>query len=92
MTIDKYANLTSLELQAKMPDMNFNKTKAERVVAAAKMIQEKHNGQVPDTLEELVEFKGVGPKVAHIVLQCAFGKVTGIPVDTHVHRYLFLII
>jgi endonuclease-3 len=41
---------------------------------------------VPSTLKELTSFKGIGPKVAHLILQIAFNKTTGIAVDTHVHR------
>jgi endonuclease-3 len=42
-------------------------------------------GRVPDTLEELLELKGVGRKTANLVLTMAYGK-PGICVDTHVHR------
>jgi len=49
-------------------------------------LKEKHEGKVPDSYDELIELPGVGPKMAHLVLQEAFGKVEGISVDTHVHR------
>jgi endonuclease-3 len=46
---------------------------------------ERHHGQLPDTLEELLELPGIGIKVAGIVLVDAFGK-SAVSVDTHVHR------
>jgi endonuclease-3 len=45
-----------------------------------------HKGNVPSTLDELTSFKGIGPKVAHLILQIGFGETSGIAVDTHVHR------
>ncbi|MEJ2267500.1 MAG: hypothetical protein P8X70_00280 [Nanoarchaeota archaeon] len=43
------------------------------------------NGDVPDTREELMSIKGIGPKTANIVLAFAFGKDV-LPIDTHCHR------
>ena len=41
---------------------------------------------IPASLEELMALPGVGPKMAHLAMQCAWMKVVGIGVDTHVHR------
>ena len=41
---------------------------------------------MPNTFEDLIALPGVGPKMAHLVLQCSFDIVVGISVDTHVHR------
>lgn len=53
---------------------------------ATKICQEKYGGDIPPTVEELVSLPGVGPKMAHITMNVAWGQVTGIGVDTHVHR------
>jgi len=53
------------------------------------MLINNFNGQVPDTMEELVTLPGVGRKTANIVLSGAFGKLEGIAVDTHVKRLSF---
>jgi endonuclease-3 len=45
-----------------------------------------HGGEVPQTLDELVELPGVGRKTANVVLGVAFGKPEGVVVDTHVQR------
>ena len=41
---------------------------------------------MPNTVEDLTALPGIGLKIAHLLLQSAFGKTEGIAVDTHVHR------
>ena len=60
-------------------------SKAKNIVAACKIIAEKHGGKVPDTLEELTALPGVGRKTANVVLAFAF-HIPAMPVDTHVFR------
>lgn len=62
----------------------FN-TKAKNIIAAAKILVEKFNGQVPTTRESLESLPGVGRKTANVVLNTAFGQHT-IAVDTHIFR------
>jgi endonuclease III len=62
----------------------FN-TKAKNVIGAARMLLEKHGGEVPRTREELEALPGVGRKTANVVLNTAFGEAT-IAVDTHIFR------
>ncbi len=50
------------------------------------MILEKHGGRVPETIEELLELPGVARKTANVVLGNAYGKASGVVVDTHVSR------
>jgi endonuclease-3 len=59
--------------------------KSKALVGLAKMIVEKHQGQVPRTFEELEELPGVGHKTASVVMAQSFG-VPAFPVDTHIHR------
>lgn len=61
------------------------RNKAKNIIACAQGLVEKHQGEVPQTLEELVALPGVGRKTANVVLGDAFG-VPGVVVDTHVHR------
>jgi endonuclease-3 len=60
--------------------------KTKNIIGLAKLLVEKHAGQVPRTLAELVELPGVGRKTANVVLGVAFGKPEGVVVDTHVQR------
>ena len=61
------------------------KGKAKNVIAAAKILVEKHNGEVPRDRAALEELPGVGRKTANVVLNVAFGEPT-IAVDTHIFR------
>ena len=61
------------------------KSKAGNIIAACRIIKERHAGQVPDTLEELTALPGVGRKTANVVLSNAFG-IPAFAVDTHVFR------
>jgi endonuclease-3 len=60
-------------------------SKAKALVGLSKLLLERHGGEVPRTLEELVELPGVGRKTAQVVLAQAFG-LPAFPVDTHIHR------
>ncbi len=61
-----------------------NKTKA--IIGAAQKIVAEYDGEVPDTMEGLIDLPGVARKTANIVISNAFGHVEGIAVDTHVFR------
>lgn len=65
--------------------VGFYRTKAVQIHALCTQLLEQYSGQVPDTIEELLKFKGVGRKTANLVVTLGFEK-PGICVDTHVHR------
>jgi endonuclease-3 len=73
------------ELERLIYPVGFYRTKARTIQGISKTILEKYNGKVPETMEELLSFKGVGRKTANIVITEGFNKA-GIAVDTHVHR------
>ena len=73
------------ELERLIYPVGFYRTKARTIQEISKTILEKYNGKVPETMEELLSFKGVGRKTANIVITEGFNKA-GIAVDTHVHR------
>jgi endonuclease III len=64
----------------------FFRAKARSIQEACHMIVDKHAGNVPRTMEDLVELPGVGRKTANVVLGTAFGIASGVVVDTHVGR------
>ena len=84
-----YADASPEQLAEGMRPVNFFHTKARNINKAAKMIRETFGGNVPQTMEQLVEIPGVGRKTANIVLSSAFGINEGIAVDTHVTRLAF---
>lgn len=63
----------------------FYRTKARNIITVAGRIEHDYGGKVPDTVEELTSFPGVGRKTANLVLGLGFG-IPSICVDTHVHR------
>ncbi|MGD0235662.1 MAG: endonuclease III, partial [Syntrophorhabdales bacterium] len=70
------------ELERLIYPVGFYRTKARTIQEISKTILEKYNGKVPETMEELLSFKGVGRKTANIVITEGFNKA-GIAVDTH---------
>lgn len=63
----------------------FYRTKARHLRQAARLLEERHGGRVPPSMEELLALPGVGRKTANLVRNLGFG-LPGICVDTHVHR------
>jgi len=88
-TVKDYANAPLETLQDDVRSVNFYKTKAKNIQAAAKMIAEKFNSRVPKTMDELISLPGVARKTANIILSGAYGINEGIAVDTHVKRLSF---
>lgn len=66
----------------------FYKAKTKNILAAAKMIKEKFGGQVPNTIEDMLQLRGVARKTATVVLKEAHGVIAGVTVDTHVIRFV----
>ncbi len=65
--------------------VGFYENKAKQIIQLSKELVEKYDSQVPDEIEELIKFKGVGRKTANLVLTKGFNK-PAICVDVHVHR------
>lgn len=65
--------------------VGFYKNKAGQIIELSKLIIEKYDGNVPDSIDELCKFRGVGRKTANLVMTLGFG-VPAICVDVHVHR------
>jgi endonuclease-3 len=84
--VEDYANADILELENYIKSAGFFRNKAKNIIKSAQMIINKYNGDVPQTMEELLELSGVARKTANVVLGSAFGKSEGIAVDTHVIR------
>lgn len=78
-------NLGEKKLKDHVKTIGLFNSKSKNIVALSKIINEKHQGLVPNKFEDLVKLPGVGKKTANVVLNCAFGKKT-IAVDTHVFR------
>ena len=81
-----YLKVPEAELAADIKPTGFFNQKTKSIRGACRLIVERFGGEVPSTMDELIELPGVARKTANIVLGNAFGKVEGIAVDTHVRR------
>lgn len=84
-TPDRVARLDLSELEEAIYPVGFYRVKARQILDIARELSERHAGRVPDRIEELLGFKGVGRKTANLVLTLGYG-LPGICVDIHVHR------
>lgn len=82
----EFATAKFEELDGMVSRVLFHSNKSKNIIAAATIIDEKYNGKVPDTMEELDALPGVARKTANVVLGDAFHKQEGVVVDTHVMR------
>jgi endonuclease III len=77
--------LTVEEIREIIKPCGLSPFKSKAIFNLSQIILEKHNGQVPETFEDLEALPGVGHKTASVVMSQAFG-VPAFPVDTHIHR------
>ena len=84
-TPEDFAQADVSELAKAIFPVGFYKTKAEQIVELSKILVAEYGSKTPDTIEEVVKFKGVGRKTANLVLARGFNK-PAICVDIHVHR------
>ncbi len=81
-----YAQASLAELEQEVKSLGFFRNKARSIQACCRKLAEQHGGNVPRTMDELVQLDGVGRKTANVVLGNAFNLNEGIVVDTHVGR------
>jgi endonuclease-3 len=74
------------ELEELVKPTGFFRNKTKSLLGVSAAIETRHGGEVPATMNELVELPGVGRKTANVVLGNAFGRNEGVVVDTHVSR------
>lgn len=86
LSIDFVLATAESELASVLYPVCFYKNKARHLRAAALQLREDHADDVPDDMASLLKLPGVGPKMAHLFLQVAYGRTDGIGVDVHVHR------
>jgi endonuclease-3 len=81
-----FAKANSAALEQDIKTTGFYRNKARNIQAACRALVERHGGEVPRSMTELIQLDGVGRKTANVVLGNAFGMTEGIVVDTHVAR------
>jgi endonuclease-3 len=86
-TVDDFANADLATFTSEISSITFFQNKAKHVIAAAQMLCDEFDGEVPKTEIELVRLPGIAYKSAHVVLGELYGIWEGIPTDTHVRRF-----
>lgn len=85
-TPDAFASLQPEELEPDIRSTGFFRNKSKSLVGAARKLVSQFGGQVPRTMNELLELPGVARKTANVVLGTWYRIADGLVVDTHVHR------
>jgi len=81
-----YAQANLAELEQDIKSLGFFRNKAKNIQACCRKLVDRHAGQVPASMDALVQLDGVGRKTANVVLGNAFHQNCGVVVDTHVAR------
>jgi endonuclease-3 len=83
---EDYLQVPATELQEDIRPTGFFRNKTKSIQGACKLLVEEFDGEVPQSMEELLKLPGVARKTANVVLGVAYGKAEGVVVDTHVSR------
>jgi endonuclease-3 len=83
---EDYLKVPPSELEKDIHSTGFFRNKTKSLQGTARVLLEKYGGEVPHTMDELLELPGVARKTANVVLGNAFGVKAGVVVDTHVMR------
>lgn len=86
LTIQSLLDTSDAQLDACISKVGFHNRKTIYIKKTAQICKDDYGFDIPDTLEGLMALPGIGPKMAHLIMQCAWMKTVGIGVDTHVHR------
>jgi len=85
-TPQDYLSVPQEELEKDIHSCGTFRMKARAIQESCRTIIEKFGGEVPRTMDEMLQLRGVGRKTAAIVLATAYDVIAGVPVDTHVMR------
>src|SRR6185295_5880791 len=80
---EDYLKVPARELEKDIQSTGFFRNKTKSIQGTSKMLTEEFGGEVPHTMDELLELPGVARKTANVVLGNAFGIKAGVVVDTH---------
>ncbi|XP_078520301.1 endonuclease III-like protein 1 isoform X2 [Lissotriton helveticus] len=86
LTVDRILGTDDATLGHLIYPVGFWKSKVKYIKQTTEILKHQYHGDIPDSVEELVKLPGVGPKMAHLIMDIAWNRVSGIGVDTHVHR------
>ncbi len=81
-----FATADTAELEAMIQSTGFFRNKAKNIQGACRLMVERFDGNVPDTMDDLTQLPGVARKTANVILGTWYGKNEGVVVDTHIGR------
>lgn len=84
--LSDYINANPRVFEKDIGNLGLFREKTKYILKAAKIVDKKYNGKIPDSMEEILKLPGVGRKTANVILGNLYGIVEGIAVDTHVVR------
>lgn len=82
-----FANAKSSVFEREISSIPFFRNKTKAIIGAAQILQARHSGIIPRSVQELVALPGVGYKTAHVIVGELYEEWPGIPTDTHVKRF-----
>ncbi|XP_012943659.1 endonuclease III-like protein 1 [Aplysia californica] len=85
-TVSNILATSDADLGSLIYPVGFWQKKIGYIKRTSEILSAKYDGDIPNTIKDLCSLPGVGPKMAHLTMKCAWGSITGIGVDTHVHR------
>lgn len=86
LSLNDYVNANVEKFKGDIKSIGLYRAKSKNIIATAKIISQKHNGEIPKLVSELIKLPGVGRKTANVISSELYGNVEGIAVDTHVKR------
>ncbi|CCE64464.1 hypothetical protein TPHA_0H02610 [Tetrapisispora phaffii CBS 4417] len=87
LNLDSLLEIDNKTLDDMIYSVGFHNRKTKFIKETAKLLKEKYNSDIPSNIKDLLALPGVGPKMGYLVMQKAWGKIDGICVDVHVHRF-----
>jgi endonuclease-3 len=86
LTLKNILDVSPERLNELIRTVGFHNNKTKFIKAAAVILRDQYNSDIPTTADNLMKLPGVGPKMAYLCMSAAWGKHEGIGVDVHVHR------
>ncbi|XP_028904925.1 endonuclease III-like protein 1 isoform X2 [Ornithorhynchus anatinus] len=86
LSVDGVLRMDDATLGRLIYPVGFWKSKVRFIKQTTAILKDRYRGDIPATVAGLLQLPGVGPKMAHLAMAIAWGAVSGIAVDTHVHR------
>ncbi|CAG2162185.1 unnamed protein product [Oppiella nova] len=86
LTVSHIIDTSEEDLSEMIRSVSFYRNKTKFIKQTALILRDQFDGDIPSTVEGLLSLPGVGPKMTHLAMKIAWDQLTGIAVDTHVHR------